>query len=259
MRMSPFGTLMAAKKSAAKKSPVKDSPVATSAKVAKKAKKTAITSREALLADACPLMAAIISVVGPCTMETKPKRAPYESLMRAVAHQQLHGKAAETILRRFCALYPGKKFPTPEDVQSTSLDALRSVGFSSAKALALKDIAEKALSGIVPSSRTIQKLSNEEIVERLTRVRGVGRWTVEMLLMFQLGREDVLPVDDFGLRHGLRVLRQNAGRKKDLPLPAPKELAAYGARWSPHRTMASWYLWRAAERDRAMKQAEKKT
>lgn len=221
----------------------------------KKAKAAALGVAEKALVRACPLMATIIEEVGPCTMETTPKRAPYESLVRAVAHQQLHGKAAETILRRFSALYPGVRFPSAEQVQATSMDALRSVGFSQAKSLAILDIAEKTLSGIVPTSRAIAKLSNDEIIARLTQIRGVGRWTVEMLLMFQLGREDVLPVDDFGVRQGFRVLRAARARKKELPMPTPKELLAYGAVWAPHRSTAAWYLWRAAERDRAARQA----
>lgn len=216
---------------------------------------------ERALARACPLMATIIEAVGPCTMETMPKRAPYESLIRAVAHQQLHGKAAETILGRFRGLYgfaTGTKFPTPAQVVSTTLDDLRSVGFSRAKALSILDIAEKTASGIVPTGRAIAKLDNEEIIRRLVQIRGVGRWTVEMLLMFQLGREDVLPVDDFGVRQGFRVLQAARKRKKELPMPTPKELMAYGERWAPHRSTAAWYLWRAADRDRAAKQAERR-
>jgi len=211
---------------------------------------------EKALSAACPLMATIIEKVGPCTMETAPKRAPYESLIRAVAHQQLHGKAAETILRRFCALYPGPKFPTPEQVQDTPIDTLRGVGFSQAKSRAILDIAEKTLSGVVPTGRAIAKLDSEAIIARLVQVRGVGRWTVEMLLMFQLGREDVLPIDDFGVRMGFAVLRAARSRKKNASMPTPKELRSYGERWAPHRSTASWYLWRAVDRDRAEKQAK---
>ena len=120
-------------------------------------------------------------------------------------------------------------------------EQIRACGFSFAKIKAIRDIAEKTLSGVVPTSRQIVKLSDDEIIARLTEVRGVGRWTVEMLLIFQLGRQDVLPADDFGVRTGFRV----AYKKRDLP--KPKELLAHGERWKPHRTTAAWYLWRAAD------------
>jgi DNA-3-methyladenine glycosylase II len=162
--------------------------------------------------------------------------------MRAIAHQQLNGKAAETILGRFVALYGGRAFPTPDQVLATPREALRAVGFSEAKVKALHDISVKTLDGTVPTKTAIVKMTDEAIVERLVAVRGVGRWTVEMLLIFQLGRPDVLPVDDFGIRNGFRVLKKLAA------MPTPKEIATYGERWAPHRTVAAWYLWRAADR-----------
>ena len=178
---------------------------------------------------------------GNCTLVPDARRSPFESLVRAVAHQQLNGTAAESILRRFRALFPGRRFPRPVDLAAISDDALRAAGFSRAKIAALRDIAEKTISGVIPASRAIAKMGDEEIVARLTQVRGVGRWTVEMMLIFQLGRTDVWPVDDFGVRNGYRIAF-------DLPaMPSPKELLLLGERWRPHRTTAAWYLWRAAE------------
>jgi len=158
-----------------------------------------------------------------------------------VAHQQLHGKAAETILGRFRALFAPARFPTAVRLAEVSDEALRGCGFSRAKTAALRDIAEKTLSGVVPISRAIARMSDEEIIERLTTVRGVGRWTVEMLLIFKLGRPDVLPVDDFGVRNGMRAAFGLAA------MPTPKEALALGERWRPHATTAAWYLWRAGE------------
>lgn len=162
-------------------------------------------------------------------------------MVRAVANQQLNGKAAATILGRFVALFPGKRFPAPEDLAEVGDDRLRQCGFSRAKVASIRDIAAKAMSGVVPTSRQMARLPDEEIVERLTEVRGVGRWTVEMLLMFQLGRPDILPVDDFGVRNGFRLAYGK------VEMPKPKELLAHGERWRPYRSAASWYLWRATE------------
>jgi DNA-3-methyladenine glycosylase II len=188
-----------------------------------------------------PVLRRVIKAVGPCTLEVEAKRSPFESLIRAVAHQQLHGKAAECILRRFIALFPGRKFPRPADLAAVPDEAIRGAGFSGAKLAAIRDIAAKTLDGIVPGPRAILNLPDDEIVERLTAVRGVGRWTVEMLLIFQLGRPDVLPVDDFGVRNGFR---RTYGLSE---MPKPKELLAHGERWRPYRTTAAWYLWRAAD------------
>ncbi|MGO8837314.1 MAG: DNA-3-methyladenine glycosylase family protein [Limisphaerales bacterium] len=188
-----------------------------------------------------PVMRRLIRDFGPCGLEPETRRSPFQSLVQAVAHQQLHGTAAEAILSRFKKLFPGRRFPRPEDLASVSDADLRGAGFSRAKILALRDIAAKTLSGVVPTSRQIAKLSDDEIIKRLTEVRGVGRWTVEMLLIFQLGRPDVLPADDFGVRNGFR----HAYRKRGLP--AVKELLVFGERWRPHRTTAAWYLWLAAD------------
>jgi DNA-3-methyladenine glycosylase II len=185
--------------------------------------------------------ARLIKKVGPCKLKPHGRRTPFVALVTAVTHQQLNGRAAQTILKRFLALYPGKRFPLPEDVLATPDDRMRTAGLSRAKVAAIKDIAAKTVEGVVPNSRTIAKLSNEEIIERLTSVRGVGPWTVEMLLMFTLGRLDVLPSTDYGVRKGFAV---TFGWKD---LPTPKELLEYGERWRPHRTTAAWYLWRALE------------
>ena len=186
-------------------------------------------------------LAKLIKQVGPCRLEPQTKRAPFQALVRSVTFQQFNGKAAETILGRVLALYPGKKFPSPEDLLATPDEKLRAAGLSRNKTAAVKDIAAKTINGVVPDSRTIKKLSNEEILERLTCVRGVGPWTVEMLLMFTLGREDVFPVTDFGVRKGFAI---TYGLKE---LPSPKKLLAHGEKWRPHRTTAAWYLWRAVD------------
>jgi DNA-3-methyladenine glycosylase II len=186
-------------------------------------------------------MRRLIREHGPCTLTPDPRRSPFESLVRAVAHQQLNGTAADSILRRFRRLFPKKRFPSAQQLATVSDDALRACGFSRAKIAALRDIAEKTISGVIPASRAIKQMSNDEIIARLIEVRGVGRWTVEMMLIFKLGRGDVFPVDDFGIRNGFRIA---LGLNE---LPRPKELLAYGERWRPYATTAAWYLWRAAE------------
>jgi len=160
----------------------------------------------------------------------------------AIAHQQIHGRAAEAILGRFIALFPGRRFPRPEDIATVDARKMRRAGFSRAKTRSIKDIARKTCSGLIPTRRACHRLSDAELIERLVQVRGVGRWTVEMLLLFTLGRPDVLPVDDFGVREGFKVAY---GRRKQ---PTPKQLRRHGARWEPYRSVAAWYLWRAAEK-----------
>ncbi|MCW1887092.1 DNA-3-methyladenine glycosylase 2 family protein [Luteolibacter flavescens] len=189
-------------------------------------------------------MKALIRRVGPCRMEIESTRTPFQSLVNAVAHQQLHGKAAQTILGRFRGLFGGR-FPGPKALATVTDDQLRAVGFSRAKTAAIRDIAEKTLSGVVPGSKAIVELSDEEIIARLTQVRGVGRWTVEMLLIFTLGRPDVWPVDDFGIRAGWKIAY---GLDE---MPKPKELLALGERFQPHRSVAAWYFWRATDMNRS--------
>jgi 3-methyladenine DNA glycosylase/8-oxoguanine DNA glycosylase len=186
-------------------------------------------------------LAWLIKRVGPCRLKPRKRRSPFESLVQSVAYQQLNGTAAATILGRVKALYPNRKFPTPEDLLATPDKRLRGAGLSRAKVAAVKDIATKTLEGVIPAARAIARMTNDEIIERLTTVRGVGPWTVEMLLIFTLGRTDVLPVTDYGVRKGFAV---TYGWKE---LPTPKELLEHGEKWKPHRTTAAWYFWRALE------------
>ena len=188
-----------------------------------------------------PVMKKLIAETGACKLGHGPWRSPFQSLVLAVAHQQLHATAAGNILGRFKKLFPKRRFPKPEDLADVTDGQLRACGFSFAKIAAIRDIAAKTLDGTIPSSRQIEKLSDEEIIGRLTGARGVGRWTVEMLLIFQLGRKDVLPADDFGVRSGFRL----AYKKREMP--KPKALLAFGKKWRPHGTTAAWYLWRAAD------------
>ena len=188
-----------------------------------------------------PVMRRLIRAHGPCALKPETRRSPFQSLVQAVAHQQLHGTAAGRILARFKRLFPGRRFPRPADLAAVTDEQLRACGFSFAKIRAIRDIAEKTRSGVVPTGREMGKLPDEAIIARLTEVRGVGRWTVEMLLIFQLGRPDVLPADDFGVRNGFRLAY---GKRA---LPTPKELLKFGERWRPHATTAAWYLWRAAD------------
>ena len=187
-------------------------------------------------------MGRLIRSVGPFTLMPRSRRSPFESLARAIAYQQLHDKAAESILKRFIELSPRRRFPKPDELLAMKSMAIRKAGFSRPKIAALRDLAAKTLDGTVPTNRVIQSLDDDAIVERLIAVRGIGRWTVEMLLIFQLGRPDILPVDDFGVRNGFRIVY---GLRE---MPRPKEVLRFGERWKPYRTAASWYLWRAADR-----------
>lgn len=191
--------------------------------------------------------AALIRRVGPPRLAVQRGRSPYEALMRAIAHQQLHGRAALAIMARFEALYPADGFPPPDLVLASSVIELRACGFSGAKIAAMRAICAAALDGTVPTRRGSTRLSDEELIERLTSIRGVGRWTVEMLLIFTLGRPDVLPVDDFGVRDGYRQLYG-----LDVQ-PKPKALAEIGLAWSPFRSIAAWYLWRASDEGKGAK------
>ena len=197
-----------------------------------------------------PVMAGLIGAVGPQRIAalgglvSLEHHSPYESLARAIAHQQLNGKAAQSILNRLMARF-GQRFPAPGELLAADAEALRAAGFSYSKIAALKDLAAKTLEGVVPEAAALEPLSDLEIIERLTTVRGIGRWTVEMMLIFQLGRPDVLPVDDFGVCNGFRLAYGLAG------MPQPHALAAFGERWKPHRSLAAWYLWRAVELERS--------
>lgn len=183
----------------------------------------------------------LIERVGPFTMEIQTVRTPFESLAQSIVYQQLTGKAAATILGRVKALYGGKAFPKPQDILNTPDEVLRSAGLSRAKTAAMKDLAAKTLNGTVPTMAQIRRLPNEEIIERLTLIRGIGVWTVEMILIFRLGRPDVLSIHDYGVRKGFALTFKRE------ELPTPKEVAVRGERWRPYRTVASWYLWRAVD------------
>ena len=186
-----------------------------------------------------PVMAGLIAAAGRYRPEPMPDQPPFEALARAIAHQQLHGVAAERILSRFIAACGNDCFPLPQQVIDAGEARLRACGFSYAKIAALKDLAAKTIDGIVPARPELDALSDLQIIERLTEVRGIGRWTVEMMLMFQLQRPDVLPVDDFGVRNGFRLAYRLRG------MPKPRALAQFGERWQPYRSLAAWYLWRA--------------
>ena len=207
--------------------------------------------RERALAARDPVMARLIAAAGPCQIEARHERPPFETLVSAIAHQQLNGVVAKRILARFTALYAPAEFPDPASVAATEDTALRAAGFSYAKIRALRDLAEKVIGGVVPTVAELHTLDNDAIVERITQVRGIGRWTVEMLLMFQLARPDILPVDDFGVCNGFRLAYGLKG------MPRPRALAEYGARWSPYRSVAAWYLWRAVDlaRDKKLPRA----
>jgi DNA-3-methyladenine glycosylase II len=192
----------------------------------------------------------LIRAVGPYGLVMETETQPFTALARAIAHQQLHAAAARNILGRLVANVGGGVFPTPEIIIAAPDAALRAVGFSGSKIAALRDLASKTLDGVVPDRATLETLEDAEIITRLTEVRGIGRWTVEMLLMFHLGRPDILPVDDFGVRMGFQLT--NGLRK----MPAPKVLAIYGERWGPHRSAAAWYFWRAVELKKAGKLPE---
>ena len=166
---------------------------------------------------------------------------PFDALAESIAYQQLSGKAAATIFGRVRALYPKRKWLDPEQLLATPDETLRAAGLSRAKTAALKDLAEKTIDGTVPAGRALIRMSDDEIITRLTAVRGIGRWTVEMLLLFDLGRPDVWPVDDYGVRKGFA---KTFGRRK---LPTPKQLMKFGEKWRPYRSVAAWYFWRALD------------
>lgn len=180
-----------------------------------------------------------IEAVGPCLHQATPGREPYEALVRAIAYQQLHARAAEAILGRLLALFPGQPFPAPGQLLAVSPEVLRGCGFSASKLATLQGIAQASLDGVVPSREEALQLADEALIERLVALRGVGRWTVEMLLIYSLERSDILPVDDFGVREGYRRLK---GLDK---APTPAQMRSLGGGWRPYRTVAAWYLWRA--------------
>jgi len=186
-------------------------------------------------------LAHVIDRVGPFRLRLATMQTPFEALAESIVYQQLSGRAAASILSRVVALFGPRRFPRPADLAAAPEPLLRGAGLSRGKIAALKDLAAKTEAGVVPRLSEFRDLAEEEIVDRLTAVRGVGRWTVEMLLIFRLGRPDVLPASDYGVRKGFA----RAFRRRQLP--APKALLRHGERWRPFRTVASWYLWRVLE------------
>ena len=188
-----------------------------------------------------PRIAALIARSPRYNIKPAPLIRPFDALAESIAYQQLSGKAAATIFGRVRALYPRRKYLDPKKILATPDESFRAAGLSRSKIAAVKDLAAKTIDGTVPSARAIARMSDEEIILRLTQVRGIGRWTVEMLLLFDLGRPDVWPVDDYGVRKGFA---KTFGKRK---LPTPKQLMKLGDKWRPYRSIAAWYFWRALD------------
>jgi DNA-3-methyladenine glycosylase II len=193
------------------------------------------------LADADPRLGELIARAGVFSLRPEPTQSLFAALLESIVYQQLSGAAAATILGRVLALYRPRRFPRPQDIVDTPPERLRAAGLSNAKTLAVRDLAARTLDGTVPSMAHVRRMTDDEVVERLTRVRGIGVWTVEMLLIFRLGRSDVLPLGDLGVRNGFA---RTFGRRG---LADPKVMSRRAERWRPYRTVASWYLWRALE------------
>jgi methylated-DNA-[protein]-cysteine S-methyltransferase len=190
-----------------------------------------------------PALARVVDAVGPCRLALRTTPSVFTALAEAIVYQQLTGKAAATIYARVCALFARPhEGPTPDQILRASDTRLRGAGLSRAKLLALRDLARRTRAGEIPTLAEVRGMPDEAVIERLTAVRGIGRWTVEMLLIFRLGRADVLPADDYGVRKGYALAFGTRA------LPSRREVEARGARWRPYRTVASWYLWRAAEK-----------
>jgi DNA-3-methyladenine glycosylase II len=194
------------------------------------------------LAERDEFLKPLIDQAPPFELDLVRTLSPYEALVEAITYQSISGKAAATIFGRVTALARNGGVPTPEEMLKLRKPALRKAGLSGAKILAMKDLARKTISGVVPTLDQARTMSDEELVERLVSVRGIGIWTVEMFLIFRLGRPDVLPIHDLGVKKGWSV---TYGKKH---MPAPRELLAFGERWRPYRSVASWYMWRAFER-----------
>jgi len=193
------------------------------------------------LAEGDARLAALIARAGPFTLRPEPTQSLFAALLESIVHQQLSGAAAGTILGRVRRIYHPRRFPGPRQILDTPAARLRAAGLSRAKTAALHDLAARTLDGTVPTMARVHRMEDEEIVERLTAVRGVGRWTAEMILIFRLGRPDVLPVADLGVRKGFARTFRTRG------LPQPQAMLRRGERWRPYRSVASWYLWRALE------------
>lgn len=187
-------------------------------------------------------LAQLIEETLPFRLDQTPCDSPYEALIEAIVYQSISGKAAAKIFERIQALGANGRCPTPHEILAAPVRKLRTAGLSKAKAAAMKDLAQKTLDGVVPTLEESRGMTDEELVERLVSVRGIGPWTVEMFLIFRLGRPDVLPIHDYGVQKGFALAY---GKRK---IPKPKELLKFGERWRPYRTVASWYMWRAVER-----------
>ncbi len=188
-----------------------------------------------------PRIEALIARSTPYNIKPALSIRPFDALAESIAYQQLSGKAAATIFGRVRALFPRRKYLNPREILATPDESFRAAGLSRSKIAALKDLAAKTIDGTVPSGRAIVRMTDEEIIARLITVRGIGRWTVEMLLLFDLGRPDVWPVDDYGVRKGFA---KSFGRRS---LPTPKQLMKFGEKWRPYRSIAAWYFWRALD------------
>jgi DNA-3-methyladenine glycosylase II len=199
-----------------------------------------------------PKLGALIDKVGPFSLRLDAAPSPFESLLESILYQQLHGKAAATIHRRVREYFRGD--PSPQALIDTPDEILRAAGVSGNKIKAMKDLAAKTLDGTVPSHAAIKRMPDADIVERLTEVRGIGPWTVEMLLIFRMGRPDVLPVTDYGVRKGYALTFMRLPKSRPLAaedLPKPDVVFKRGMKWKPFRSVASWYLWRACDLARA--------
>ncbi len=189
-----------------------------------------------------PVLGALIRRVGAYGLQSRDHLTPFQALLRAIVYQQLSGYAAASIDRRLCALFP-HRYPSAERLLRLSADQLRGVGLSQAKVRSALDLAQKCRDKTIPGRRALAQMDDESIIVQLTKVRGIGRWTVEMLLIFHMGRADILPVGDLGIRKGFMLHRG------DKELPEPKDLERHGQCWRPYRSIASWYLWRANDVD----------
>jgi len=197
-------------------------------------------------------LARVIRRVGCFPTQKQKPQSPFASLLQSIVYQQLAGKAASTIFGRVKAL-GASGFPTPEEILALEDAQLRAAGLSRQKIAAVKDLAARSLDGTVPPLTELRRMREEEILERLTQVRGIGEWSVQMFLMFRLGRPDVLPIHDLGIRKGFQIVYGHED------VPKPQVILEYGERWRPYRSIASWYLWRAADEKGAKKSAARKT
>lgn len=201
------------------------------------------------LQEADPVLGRLIERAGPFTLRLKSQHSPFEALLESIIYQQLHGKAAAAILKRLLTCF-GELHPAPEHLLAAPEEQMRGCGLSASKLLALRDLAAKTLDGTVPTLTQIRRMPDADIIERLTQVRGIGPWTVEMLLIFRLGRPDVLPVTDYGVRKGFTLTFGRLPKRKPFDasmLAKPADMLRRGERWKPWRSVASWYLWRACD------------